>query len=776
MALSIPTTLREPRRRPSGLRLRSNPVTRRGRRPLRQTTRHQTTRHQTTKHQWRLRCFAVVVLGTTLAVGAPPRPTAAQTNDPEPPVAADWVPFTGTFSVSCTRTSAANPGCPVHHPTWAADFSLPTNTRVRAAGAGEVVGVYRGCAPTGGDGECNGGAGNIVVIEHVDYSSRYLHLSTIPSRIKRGRIVEAGDVIGRSGASGTFGGAHLHYDEYQVGPPSGRVAFGSMYACHDDEAVLYPDVLGYPAWDLVPPGTRIRNDNYDCSGHPPLPHPPAPEPPIYPKGPKLGWGGANAVAVGDFNGDGNPDIAIGSPGGRPDAARTGLVQIVDPETRSQTTTLAQGSTLTGLAEGGDRVGTAVVVGDFDCDGADDLAIGAPGEDLEAPFTDTGAVNIVYGDGGQQLLFSGSVIPSYYRRPSDWLGAALAVGDFDGDDCDDLAIASPGADRSGGRDMGMVWALWGSESGLGRPYRLLQGINLGGLLENDDQTGYALAAGDFDCDGRDDIAAGVPREVVHDVRGGAVMVAYGAASGFRRGEALFRGQGLPGAPAEGELVGLSLAAGDMNGDGCADLAVGAPGTTVEGRLNAGAALVVFGHQGRLSASDHQVEVRIGDGLPGRPRRGNRAGMAVAIGDVDCNGRSDLVVGAPNRDRGGVKNSGAVYVVPGRKRGLKTDSFILQQRKGLRGKPHESTRVGAAINVGDVNGDRCADLLISAPGATVDDQPQAGAVHVWFGSRKNSEADKATKFDQRWAGPADPEPKATFGGGSADSLLERALVLE
>lgn len=741
-----------------------------------QTTGPQTTAPLTAVRRLRLGAITVIVLGATLVLTAPPSPTAAQTNDPEPSVAADWVPFTGTYSVSCTRTSPDNPGCPVHHPTWAVDFGLPTNTRVRAAGAGEVVGVHRSCAPNGGNGECNGGAGNIVVIEHVDYSSRYLHLSTIPSRIKKGRKVEAGDVIGRSGASGTFGGAHVHYDEYQVGPPPGRVAFGSMYACHGDDAVVYPEVLGYAAWDLVPPGTRIRNDNYDCTGHAPLPHPPPPEPPIYPKGPTLGWGGANAVAVGDFDGDGDPDLAIGSPGGRPDSARTGLVQIIDLDTRAESTTLAQGSTLHGLAEGGDRVGTAVVAGDFDCDGTDDLAIGAPGEDLGVAFTDTGAVNVVYGDGGQQLLFSGSVIPAYYRRPSDWLGAALAVGDFDGDGCDDLAIASPGADRSGGRDMGIVWALWGSESGLRRPYRLLQGINLGGLLENGDQTGYALAAGDFDCDGRDDIAAGVPREVVDGVRGGAVMVAYGASSGFRRGEALFRGKGLPGAPSPGELLGMALASGDVNGDGCDDLAVGAPGTTVDGHPNAGAALVVFGHDGRLSASEHQVEVRIGAGLPGKPRRGNRAGMSVAVGDVDCNGRADLVVGAPNRDRAGVKNSGAVYVVPGRKRGLSADSFILQQRKGLRGRPRESTRVGAAVNVGDINGDRCDDLLITAPGAEVKNQPRAGALHIWFGSRKNREADRPQKIDQRWAGPAAPATKATFGGGSVDALLKRALKLD
>ncbi|MEM7287480.1 MAG: peptidoglycan DD-metalloendopeptidase family protein [Actinomycetota bacterium] len=697
-------------------------------------------------------------------------PLGAQDADDPVLTDADWVPFTGSYAVGCTRASAENPGCPVHHPTWAIDFATPYDTKIRATGSGTVVGVFRGCDPAGGGGECNGGAGNIVVVSHGDYWSRYLHLSEIPKRINVGRQVHAGDVIGRAGASGTFGATHLHYDEYQPGPPAGRVAFGAMFACHGDEAVVYPEVLGYDQWDLVPPGTVIRNDNHDCTGHPPQPHPPPPEPPVYPDAPALRTGGSPGLAV--AHGEDGAHVVIGAPGARPDRLRTGGVVVVDPLRRSDQRAYAQGSSLLGAAESGDRAGAAVATGDFDCDGEDDLAIGVPGEDLDDLFVDTGAVNVVYADGDQQLLYAGSVIPSYYRRPHDWFGAALAVGDFGGDGCDDLAIASPGADRVGGLDMGLVWVLRGSDDGLERPLRVLQGVNLGGLLESGDQTGYSLAAGDFDCDGRDDLAAGVPRETLEEGRTGAVMVAYGTRTNFRRAHALYRGQVLPGTPAEDELLGAALAAGDIDGDGCDDLAIGSPQTTVEGKRNAGSALVVFGHDGGLDESELVREVTWGS-LPGGPRTGDRAGSAVAIGDLDCDGHGDVIVGVPGRDISERTNVGAVIVAPGGPSGVEGADRVVRQRKGLKGRLHLKARVGESVVADDIDGDGCDDLLVSAPGTEVDGQPRAGAVHLAWGAGGTVEGRPPLRFDQRTVDIGAPSVRAAFGSSSSIDLLKRQL---
>ena len=712
----------------------------------------------------------LLVLAASLGFVLLAAPLGAQ--DEQPTTSdADWMPFQGSYAVGCTRASADNPGCPVHHPTWAIDFATPTDTRIRATGAGTVIGVFRGCSPGGGDGECNGGAGNIVVVSHGDYWSRYLHLAEIPKRISVGRQVHPGDVIGRSGASGTFGAAHLHYDEYQPGPPAGRVYFGAMFACHGDEAVVYPDVLGYDRWDQVPPGSVIRNDGYDCTGHPAQPHPPAPEPPVYPEAPGLRNGGSPGLAVQQT--DDGARVVIGAPGARPSGAgRTGGAAVLDPLRRSDQQVHAQGSSLVGLAEPGDRVGAAVAAGDFDCDGLDDVAIGAPGEDLDDVFVDAGAVNVVFASGEQQLLYSGSVLPTYYRRPHDWLGAALAVGDFDGDGCDDLAIASPGADRVGGLDMGLIWVLRGSDTGLQRPLRVLQGVNLGGLLESGDQTGYSLAAGDFDCDGRDDLAAGVPLETLDEGQAGAVMVTYGARNDFRRAHALYRGQVLPGTPEPGELLGAALAAGDVDGDGCDDLAIGAPEATTRGRANAGAVLVVLGHEGGLDESESVTELSWAT-LPGGPRRGDRAGSAVALGDIDCDGHDDVIIGVPGRDIAGRVNVGALAVATGTDSGPDQPDRVMRQRKGLRGRLHLKARVGASVIATDIDGDGCDDLLVGAPGTKVDGRTNAGAVHLAWGAGGTVEARRPMRFDQRTVDIGDPSVGATFGSASSIDLLRRQL---
>ena len=446
--------------------------------------------------------------------------------------------------------------------------------------------------------------------------------------------------------------------------------------------------------------------------------------------------------------------------------------VVDPLRRSDQQTYAQGSSLLGSAESGDRVGAAVATGDWDCDGSDDIAIGAPGEDLDDVFVDAGAVNVVYADGDQQLLYSGSVLPTYYRRPHDWLGAALAVGDFDGDGCDDLAIASPGADRVGGLDMGLVWVLRGSDAGLVRPLRVLQGVNLGGLLESGDQTGYSLAAGDFDCDGRDDLAAGVPLETLEEGQAGAVMVAYGTRTNFRRAHALYRGQVLPGTPAPGELLGAALAAGDIDGDGCDDLAIGVPEATAAGRANAGSVVVVLGHEDGLDESESVTELTWGS-LPGGPRKGDRAGSAVAIGDIDCDGRGDVVIGVPGRDIGGRTNAGALAVAAGTDSGPDQPDRVIRQRKGLKGRLHAKARVGESVVTAHIDDDGCHDLLVGAPGTEVDDRPKAGAVHLAWGAGGDVDARPPLRFDQRTVDVGDPSARAAFGSSSAIDLLKRQL---
>ena len=189
-----------------------------------------------------------------------------------------------------------------------------------------------------------------------------------------------------------------------------------------------------------------------------------------------------ALASGDFDGDGFADLAIGTP--REDIF-TGIgIEVVDAGTVTVlygtadglSTTDAQffrqgGSGLAGTAEEGDFWGNALAVGDFDGDGYDDLAVGAPMHDNG--HADVGEVQVIYGS-ASGLSTAGSVSwTDFYFSPHPdlFIGWVLTTGDFDGDGYDDLAVGIPGGVDDGGSGFcatGAVLLFDGSATGLEEP--------------------------------------------------------------------------------------------------------------------------------------------------------------------------------------------------------------------------------------------------------------------------------------------------------------------
>ena len=182
--------------------------------------------------------------------------------------------------------------------------------------------------------------------------------------------------------------------------------------------------------------------------------------------------------------------------------------------------------------------------DFNGDGRADLAIGAPGDNSSA-----GEVNIIYGsDDGLSSGFTqiwhqdsksyqGNVAGK--REPNDKFGAALASGDFDGDGYADLAIGVPGENLGAG----LVNVLYGGPDGLQydrNRYWSQNSVGIPGRSEPGDGFGSALATGDLNGDGYDDLAIGVPGEnvlvagVLNVVDLGTVNVLYGGPRGLRKG--------------------------------------------------------------------------------------------------------------------------------------------------------------------------------------------------------------------------------------------------
>lgn len=347
--------------------------------------------------------------------------------------------------------------------------------------------------------------------------------------------------------------------------------------------------------------------------------------------------------------------------------------------------------LEGVANENDHLGQALAVGDFDCDGEDDLAATdfASGFDLEV-----GAVHVLY-FGAHGVPLPEQVLQDFVWPTGtpddeffDRFGAALAAGDFDGDGCDDLAIGIPGEDigepPNEAVDAGMVAALYGSVIGLrgveGSPpaYRFQAG-ELGSPFASGVGFGTALAAGDFDGDGFDDLAIGAPlgtTTLSQISESGFVGVLYGSENqGLRfQFNQVFEqdSEGSDGEmqdePEAGDHFGQSLAAGDFNGDQRADLAIGVPGESIAGVDDAGIVQVLYGFpldgfvKGlRLTNNQAWNESNIDTG--GLLELADRFGSVLAAGDLTEDGVDDLAIGAPEEDVDGFINAGAVSLLFG-----------------------------------------------------------------------------------------------------------------
>lgn len=189
-----------------------------------------------------------------------------------------------------------------------------------------------------------------------------------------------------------------------------------------------------------------------------------------------GSGGENlgaAVVAGDFRGAGFHQVLVGAPeSGAAGPASSGRVRLYDGWL--PVATFEQGTApLLESAEGFDRFGQVLGVGDFNRDGHDDAVFGVPGEnldDLGSAKLDAGVVQVLYGDssglasGSSQLFDWDNGFTGWSAAANDRFGAAVAAGDFDGDGVDDLAVGAAGA-FFGGANRGVVQVIYGQDASL-----------------------------------------------------------------------------------------------------------------------------------------------------------------------------------------------------------------------------------------------------------------------------------------------------------------------
>lgn len=422
----------------------------------------------------------------------------------------------------------------------------------------------------------------------------------------------------------------------------------------------------------------------------------------------------------DFNGDGYADVALGSPYGKVGSlTHAGFVSVVYGSATGLNTAkksvISQNSAgIPGAAEAGDMFGYAVTSADFDHDGYADLAVGTPGEDTAGGGTDAGFLQIIWGGAGGLTSTADGYVETGHEGAGHEYGATLAAGTFGPDHAPGFVAGSPGTPdfsietfptaaartkisthRVAVRPSAKVAATQGVDAfflapgdvnGDGRT-DVAVGWRDADAFTPAEKAGFtvftgaadgtfaggtpiaapgiaALAVGDFDDEGHADVAVGQQDDV--PALGGQVTVYRGAASGVSTGStyALAQGAGLPGTAKAGDQVGTSLAVGDANGDGVADLAIGAPSKDVGTLTDAGEGAIAYGGASGLTGG--QVFTQDTGAIPGTAEAGDKMGYGVALLDHDKDGKADLDIGVPNENG----TEGYDVVLPGTTSGATT----------------------------------------------------------------------------------------------------------
>jgi hypothetical protein len=378
----------------------------------------------------------------------------------------------------------------------------------------------------------------------------------------------------------------------------------------------------------------------------------------------------------DFDRDGRLELVASVVGARLRGShrRAGVVLV---RRRNHWTAISEKDAgMPGPEGNGDQFGSGMASGDFDRDGAADLAIGAPGRNR---------VSVLLGTGRRALSWRRRVQLTGPHR----YGQNLLADDFNGDGYDDLLATAPGT----GTEHGAMRLLFGGPDGVSATRSRLLPRPAAAAA----RFGSRVRAADVDGDHHLDLIEGGPAQRLIPGHG---CFCRGSRSGPHRCRAF-----------GGTDATTGLAVADFNHDGYADIAQGDAGHALAGLPVGGVVRLWLG--GRHGPRPAPIVISQNTpAIPGDDEPGDQFGAGIDAGDVDTDGFPDMIVAAPGEN----DNAGRVTVIRGGHRGYATaaNTWFDQNSPNVPGSRRPGGLFGSTLAVLDLTGDHRPDLVVGARG--------------------------------------------------------------
>lgn len=421
--------------------------------------------------------------------------------------------------------------------------------------------------------------------------------------------------------------------------------------------------------------------------------------------------------IGDLDGDGVADVIVAAPFDGSNGGN-GTVYVFYGGHHDIDRSTSEADLVVVGFNANDRFGSAVATGDVNGDGQHDLVVGAPYNDVAG--RDAGAVYVFFGP----LPSSGVLVASQADvvltgegwgpmwTMGDQFGSCIALGDLFGDGLIDILVGAPGLDvdplhPTELRDAGAAYVFRGGP-GLSSRTAFEADVRIVGSQAGD-QLGSSCAAADLSGDGVADLVVGAPL-ASPQIPGQMQLTNGGAAYAFEGGPHLAGGPASTATAVfyperAGDRLGAALSAGDVDGDGFADLVVAATR-----------------HSGLGSETGRVYVLRGGHPLSGRPvedadfvlsgqQTRGRFGSAVSVADFNGDGYEDVLVGAPHNSAGAVRNGRAYLFLGGP---MMRDEVAHFADVVYSGETIDGQYFGTGLEVVDYDQDGVADAVIGATG--------------------------------------------------------------